>query len=128
LCVQAIFYGELQIVTILYHDVERSKIRGRSWVHPLRLIFYRGYPLFLKDYEGKNKVLFFLAFTTENALILTTTGFSAMENSMMTFIIYARSRRDAMHVYALSADRRSFSVLKKILFQLLVFFLSSDFT
>ena len=56
------FYGELQIVTNLYHDVEggeRSKMRGRSWVHPLRLIFYRGYPLFLKDYEGKNKVLFF---------------------------------------------------------------------
>ena len=33
---------------------------------------------------------------------------------MMTFIIYARPRRDAMHVHALSAVRRSVSVLKKI--------------
>jgi hypothetical protein len=81
------FYGELQIVTNLYHDVEsgeRSKMRGRSWVHPLRLIFYRRYPLFLKDYKGKNKVLFFGLFNGKNALILTTTGFSVMENSMMT--------------------------------------------
>ena len=51
LCVQAIFYGELQIVTNLYYDVEggeRSKMRDRSWVHRLQLIFYRKYPLFLK--------------------------------------------------------------------------------
>ena len=49
--------------------------------------------------EGKNKVLFFWPFQRKNALISTTTGFSAMENSMMTFIIYARPRRDAMHVH-----------------------------
>jgi hypothetical protein len=34
-----------------------------------------------------------------------------MENSMMTAIIYARPRRDAMHVYVLSPDRRLVSVL-----------------
>jgi hypothetical protein len=67
----------------------------------LTVNFYRKYPppLFLKNYEEKIKVLFFWPFQRKNALISTTTGFSAMENSMMTFIIYARPRRDAMHVH-----------------------------
>jgi hypothetical protein len=120
------FYGEPQIVINLYHDVEgdeRSKMRGRSWVHLLRLIFYRGYPFsnpgvppFLQgvpqDYERKKSTVFW-PFQRKNSLISTTTGFSAMESSMITFIIYAQPRRDAMHVLALRADRRSASVLLK---------------
>jgi hypothetical protein len=97
----------LPTYTTMLEGGERSKMRGRSWVHLLWLIFYRGYPLFINDYEGENKVLFFWPFQRKNALISTTIGFSAMENSMMTFIIYARPRRDAMHVHALNTDRRS---------------------
>jgi hypothetical protein len=60
------FYGELPIVTNLYHGVEggeRSKMKGRSWVHPLRLIFTGGTPFSLRI-EGKTKY-YFLVFSTE---------------------------------------------------------------
>jgi hypothetical protein len=71
----------------------------------------RGYPFFLRIMWKKQSTIFG-PFQRKNALISTTTGFLAMENSMVTFIIYVQPRRDAMHVHSLSADRRSVSVLR----------------
>ena len=42
---------------------------------PLRLIFYRGYSLFLKNYEENKQSTVFWPFQLKNALILTTSGF-----------------------------------------------------
>jgi hypothetical protein len=66
-CVQAIF---LWWTPNRYQAISRcrgwweEKMRGRSWVHSLLLIFYRGTPFSLRIMGGKIKYCF-LAFSTE---------------------------------------------------------------
>jgi hypothetical protein len=50
-----VFYGDLQKGLIpRVRGGEKRKMSGRSWVHPLEIIFYRRYPP-----GEKNKVAFF---------------------------------------------------------------------
>ena len=76
-------------------------MRDRSWVHPLWLIFYRGYPLFLTGMREKTKYCFLIFSTEKRANFDYNRVFGHGEFNDR------RGERRAASRIALSADRHS---------------------